>query len=104
MPDQRAPKNGDFAAYLEGRVKNSLTSQAPPAAQATIAPAEIEPAERELTEEELLELEADREEAEEDAKELAEPRDPRAMEKFYEELERQALAAPGEDGDASTPE
>ena len=104
MPDQRAPKNGDFAAYLEGRVNNSLAAQAPPAADA--APPQAEPAlkERELTEEELLELEADREEAEEDAKELAEPRDPRAMEKFYEELERQALAAPGEDGDASTPE
>ena len=104
MPDQRAPKNGDFAAYLEGRVNNSLPPQAPSAADPAGAPAETEPTERELTEEELRELEADREEAEEDAKELAEPRDPRAMEKFYEELERQALAAPGEDGDASTPE
>lgn len=104
MPDQRGPKDGDFAAFLEGRVKTSLPPQAPPAADAAIPQAEPELAERELTEEELLELEADREEVEEDAKELAQPRDPRAMEKFYEELERQALSAPGEDGDASTPE
>jgi hypothetical protein len=104
MPDQRGPRNGDFAAYLEGRVKNSLAPQAPPVADPILAPAEPEVAQRELTGEERLDLEADREEAEEDAKELAQPRDPRAMEKFYEELERQALAAPGEDGDASTPE
>ncbi|MEO7641416.1 MAG: hypothetical protein ABI919_14205 [Ramlibacter sp.] len=98
MTDPRAPKDGDFAAYLEGRVKTRLEPPAPSA-----APAEP-PRPEEPTEEDLLEQQADREEAEELAKELAQPRDPRAMEKFYEDLERQALSSPGEDGDAGTPE
>lgn len=104
MPDPRGPKDGDFAAYLEGRVKAGLTPQALPAADAAMPPTGPGPTKRALTEQERLEMEADREESEEDAKELAQPRDPRAMEKFYEELERQALSAPGEDGDPGTPE
>ncbi|RYF41594.1 MAG: hypothetical protein EOO25_09390 [Comamonadaceae bacterium] len=108
MPDHSAPKDGDFAAYLQNR------GQTQPSGQPQAAPGqspELSAAERvrhqqtfQPTEQDLIEQEADRLEAQEDAEELANPPDPLELEITDEELERQALSAPGADGDPRTPE
>lgn len=101
MTGPGAPKDGDFAAFLEGRAKSPAPQQPEPlsAAEQLRLQQTFHP-----TEQDLIEQAADREEAEELAQELANPPDKASWQLTDEELERQALEAPGEDGDASTPE
>ncbi len=98
MPDTNAPKDGDFAAYLGG-VANQRRNGAPEptgqtggafAREGTTEPQTIQQVleGQELTDEFIDEFNALNE-----APELSD-----------EELARQALSAPGGDGDVRTPE
>ena len=80
MNASKPPQDGDFAAYLEAKGQGGAAPP-PPVPSADPAPALA------LTEELVQELEA-----------------MGAVELSDEELERQALAAPGADGDPQTPE
>lgn len=84
MTSPDMPKDGDFAFYLEGKM--GPLADAPDAPRQTIEQIVVEG--QEPTEEFLEEWNA-----EQSAPELSE-----------EEFERQALEAPGEDGDPNTPE
>lgn len=98
MTSPDMPKDGDFAFYLQGKM--GPLADAPDAATSVganaIAPAD---APRQTIEQIVVEGQEPTEEfleewnAEQSAPELSE-----------EEFERQALEAPGEDGDPNTPE
>jgi hypothetical protein len=88
MTPTDSPKDGDFAAYLERQAKaiEPATELLPDLQVADAAPAGGQAADREDefgSEEELTDA---------------------ALDITDEELERQALADPGADGDPSTPE
>ena len=99
MQDTNAPKDGDFTAYLN-RVANRNSDVTP----ASIAPArgtlaqETEQ-ERQTIQQVLVEGQEPTDEFIEEFTALNE-----APELSDEELERQALSAPGDDGDVHTPE
>ncbi|MDZ7862857.1 hypothetical protein [Acidovorax sp.] len=98
MTSPDMPKDGDFASYLEGKMSRS--AEVPDAAGSVdvnaSAPAAVP---RQTIEQILVEGQEPTEEfleewiAGQDEPELSD-----------EELERQALEAPGDDGDPSTPE
>lgn len=115
MSDSNTPKDGDFAAFLERKHSQPIphgTEQAPvltptllrqPFNWDTATESEIEAYEKAYP----AEYEADCIAADlEEAKELAEYQQTteEVPEITDEELERQALAHPGLDGDPSTPE
>jgi len=88
MPNTQAPKDGDFAALLEGAgsLRPASPQPAAPAPQQTVE--DVIGHGEEPTEEFLQEMRAL-----EDAPPMSD-----------EELERQALAHPGGDGNTDTPE
>lgn len=98
MTSPDMPKDGDFASYLEG--KRDRSAEVPDAAMSVDVTASL-PAEvpRQTIEQILVEGQEPTEEFLEEW--IAGQREPELSD---EELERQALEAPGEDGDPSTPE
>ena len=99
MQDTNAPKNGDFAAYLN-KVANRDSDVTP----ASVAPANGTLAqetkqERQTIQQVLVEGQEPTDEFLEELNALNE-----APELSDEELARQALSAPGDDGDVRTPE
>ncbi|WP_234267572.1 hypothetical protein [Hydrogenophaga sp. NFH-34] len=98
MTIQDMPKDGDFASYLEGKMGH--TADAPKAAASMGANAS-EPAYApcQTIEQVLVEGQEPTQEFLEEWNAVQ-----NAPELSDEEFERQALEAPGEDGDPSTPE
>lgn len=97
MKNSDTPKDGDFASYLDGMKDRAAGSEITPGvAENTGAPDEVPQQTIEqilIGGEEPTEEFLDRWNALENAPEISD-----------EELARQALDAPGEDGDPSTPE
>ena len=99
MQDTNAPKDGDFAAYLN-RVANRDSDAAPASvAQANDTLAQEAKQERQTIQQVLVEGQEPTDEFLEELNALNE-----APELSDEELARQALSAPGDDGDVRTPE
>jgi hypothetical protein len=99
MLDLNAPKDGDFAAYLNGVAnQNSSVAQESSARASGTLPQGGDP-EPQTIQQVLLEGQEPTDEFLEQFIALNE-----APELSDEELERQALSAPGDDGDVSTPE
>jgi hypothetical protein len=99
MPDTNTPKDGDFAAYLEGTANRKSNAVPESSAQESNALAQEANPERQTILQVLMEGQEPTDEFIEEfkaANELPELSD--------EELERQALSAPGDDGDVRTPE
>lgn len=98
MTSPDTPKDGDFASYLEGKMGRA--AEAPGAATRVDANASAPAAASRQTIEQIL-VEG-QEPTEEFLEEWIAGQD--EPELSDEELERQALEAPGDDGDPSTPE
>nr|WP_315848101.1 hypothetical protein [uncultured Rhodoferax sp.] len=98
MTNQDTPHNGDFASFLEGKTKNA---QAPATAGLDVPPAAELTATRprQTVEDVLVHGETPTEEFLEEWNELES-----LPELSDEELAQQALNAPGDDGDITTPE
>lgn len=93
-----SPKDGDFASYLEGKI--GRPANAPDAAASVGAnTSALAEAPRQTVQQVLVEGEEPTEEFLEEWNAVKS-----APELSDEEFERQALDAPGEDGDPSTPE
>ena len=99
MTTSDTPKDGDFASYLEARQKKSPTGSPEPAAQAAADFGEPAVPPRQTIEQVLVEGEEPTEEFLEEWNALE-----NAPELSDEEFARQALEAPGDDGDPRTPE
>ena len=98
MPSMSTPKDGDFAAYLDG-VANQRSNGAPEPAGQTSNARTPERTPEPQTIEQVLEGQEPTDEFIDEFNALNE-----APELSDEELERQALSAPGGDGDVLTPE
>lgn len=94
-----APANGDFAAYLEARQNTAAAQLMQPPAVPENAGAPSVPRRTQSVEDVLVHGEEPTDEFLEEWNEIQ-----NAPELSDEELARQALSAPGDDGDPSTPE
>lgn len=94
-----APANGDFAAYLEGRQNTAAPRSAQPAAVPENTSALSAPRRTQSVEDVLVHGEEPTDEFLEEWNEIQ-----NAPGLSDEELARQALSAPGDDGDPNTPE
>jgi hypothetical protein len=99
MPDMNTPKDGDFASYLDRLANSKADVVLGSSVQASRTLAEKVKAEPQTIQQVLGEGQEPTDEFVEEFKALSE-----APELSDEELERQALSAPGEDGDVRTPE
>jgi hypothetical protein len=99
MPDTNVPKDGDFAAYLGGLANQAHTPVPESSVQLSgTLPQDAKP-ERQTIQQVLGEGQEPTEEFMEEFIALRQ-----APELSDEEMERQALSAPGDDGDVRTPE
>ena len=99
MPDTNASKDGDFAAYLDGVANRNNNVVPEPGAQASNALPQEAKSEPQTIQQVFEEGQEPTDEFIEEFGALNE-----APELSDEELERQALSAPGDDGDVRTPE
>lgn len=99
MPEMNAPKDGDFSAYLDGLAKRESELGFESKVMVSVNPAQELPAEAQTIQQVLVEGQEPTDEFIEEFNALNE-----APELSDEELERQALSAPGGDGDIHTPE
>jgi hypothetical protein len=98
MSNSNTPNDGDFASYLDAASKKSLVAPEFGSLSDGVLPQERK-AERQTLDQVLVEGQEPTEEFLEELKALE-----AAPELSDEEFERQALSAPGDDGDPSTPE
>jgi hypothetical protein len=99
MSDTNVPKDGDFAAYLDGLANHTRTSLPELSVQASGAkPLDAKP-ERQTIQQVIGEGQEPTDEFMEEFIALRQ-----APDLSDDELERQALSAPGDDGDVRTPE
>ena len=99
MPDTNVPKDGDFAAYLGGLANQAQTPVPDSGVPTSGTLAQDAKPERQTIQQVLVEGQEPTDEFIEDFIALRQ-----APELSDEELERQALSAPGDDGDVRTPE
>lgn len=99
MPNMNATKDGDFASYLDRLANRNADVVLGSSVQASCTLAQNVKAEPQTIQQVLGEGQEPTDEFVEEFKALSE-----APELSDEELERQALAAPGDDGDVRTPE
>jgi hypothetical protein len=101
MTNQDTPHNGDFASFLEAKIKNTPLAATAAATESAGASSAVEPATQrhQTIDDVLVHGEDPSDEFLEEFNELN-----NLPEVSDEELARQALNAPGDDGDINTPE
>lgn len=99
MPEMNAPKDGDFSNYLDSLTKREGEFGFESEAHKNVNLAQKPPAEVQTIQQVLVEGQEPTDKFIEEFNALNE-----APEVSDEELERQALSAPGDDGDIHTPE
>ena len=98
MSNMNTPKDGDFASYGDAASKNNIVAPALSSLAGDVFPQERK-AEPQTLEQVLMDGQEPTDDLLEELNALK-----AAPELSDEEFERQALAAPGDDGDPSTPE
>ncbi len=103
MPDTNSPEDGDFAAYLDKASQRPAGAEPKAMANESEEPADKEQDSGQTLQQILVEGQEPTEEFINEFREEAEAlKDAPIL--TDEELERQALSAPGDDGDVRTPE